>query len=507
MTFRTRLTLAAALAVAVAVALASLAAYLVVRGQLRGQIDDALQGKAAATTFAHLEPDFRTGKVVIDLKGPHFGGPTYYVQAVDATGETALAKGESVKLPVTDRVRRLAAGRSAPFFTDAHVASTHVRIYAVRSQFGPVPVAIQVARSLTEVDHALGKIRLILILVTLGGVLLATALGLGVARAALAPVRRLTRTTEHVTETGDLTSRIEMPSRGDELSRLAGSFNTMLAALEQSVSAQRQLVADASHELRTPLTSLRTNIEVLARSRDMAPAARERLLADVVEQLAEMSALVAELVELARGETPAEEPEEIRLDLLVADAVARAERHASGIRFATALEESSVQGVRRRIERAVGNLLDNAVKWSPPGGTVTVAVQGPEVSVRDEGPGIDDADLPHVFDRFYRAPSARGLPGSGLGLAIVRQVAEDTGGDVVAERPEGGGTRMRLRLAPPAAAYGFGLCRSAFPTGRFRRTRDSGSRRLRLPELDRQLVRMHHDERLRRARQRHVELA
>jgi two-component system sensor histidine kinase MprB len=327
------------------------------------------------------------------------------------------------------------------------VAGTHVRIYTVESQKFD-GLAIQVARPLTEVDHALSQIRLILLLVTLGGVAIAAALGLGVARTALAPVRRLMRTTEHVTETGDLTSRIDTPGRRDELSRLAASFNTMLAALEQSVNAQRALVVDASHELRTPLTSLRTNIEVLARNEDMPPAERDRLLADVVEQLAEMSALVAELVELARGETPEESPEDVRLDLLVSHTVDRARRNANGIQFETALEESTVHGVPRTIERAVANLLDNAVKWSPPDGTVAVSVRGGEVSVRDHGPGIAEDDLPHVFDRFYRAPAARGLPGSGLGLAIVKQVAEANGGEVVAERPEGGGTLMRLRLRP-----------------------------------------------------------
>jgi two-component system sensor histidine kinase MprB len=444
-TFRARLTLAAAVAVAVAVALASVVAYFVVRGQLRAQIDTALEDRAQTASFAHIEPDFHSGKFVVDLPGPEFGGPTGYVQAAAQEGNPLLARGETARLPVTKRVRDVAAARSEPFFMDARVGGTHLRIYTVESQKFD-GLAIQVARPLTEVDHALSKIRLTLLLVTLGGVLIAAALGLGVARAALAPVRRLTRTTEHVTETGDLTSRIDIPERRDELSRLAGSFNTMLAALEQSVNAQRSLVADASHELRTPLTSLRTNIEVLARNEHMPPAERERLLADVVDQLSEMSGLVAELVELARGEMPGESAEDVRLDLLVSQAVDRARRNANGIRFVTALEESTVHGVPRTIDRAVTNLLDNAVKWSPVDGTVAVSVSGSEVVVRDHGPGIDEADLPHVFDRFYRAPSARGLPGSGLGLAIVRQVAEANGGEVVAERPEGGGTLMRLRL-------------------------------------------------------------
>jgi two-component system sensor histidine kinase MprB len=220
----------------------------------------------------------------------------------------------------------------------------------------------------------------------------------------------------------------------------------MLGALEESTRAQRQLVADASHELRTPLTSLRTNIEVLASERSLPAGDRERLLTDVVDQLGEMTTLIAELIELARGEQQAAEPEEVRLDLVAADAVERTRRNRPAITFTTDLEESVVHGMPATIERAVANMLDNAAKWSPPGGEVEVAVRGGSVTVRDHGPGIAEEDLPHVFDRFYRASTARGLPGSGLGLAIVKQVAEAHGGDVVAERAEGGGTRMTLRL-------------------------------------------------------------
>jgi two-component system sensor histidine kinase MprB len=266
-----------------------------------------------------------------------------------------------------------------------------------------------------------------------------------VSRAALAPVRRLTEAAENVTETGDLSERIEV-SGADELSRLASRFNTMLGALEASARAQRQLVADASHELRTPLTSLRTNIEVLAGGRRLPATEREPLLRDVVEQLDEMTTLVAELVQLAHGDAQPNEPEDVRLDVLAANAVERTRRNRPGVEFTTDFEESLVHGVPANLERAIGNLLDNAAKWSPPGGEVEVGVRDREVTVRDYGPGIDDADRPYVFDRFYRSASARGQPGSGLGLAIVRQVAEAHGGTVTAERPEGGGTLMRLRL-------------------------------------------------------------
>jgi two-component system sensor histidine kinase MprB len=330
------------------------------------------------------------------------------------------------------------------------VADVHVRVLTFA--FGP-GFAVQVARPLTEVDDTLAQVRLYLLLIAGGGVTLAALLGLLVSGAALAPVRRLTETAERVSETGDLSERIEVDGR-DELSRLAGSFNAMLAALEDSNRAQRQLVADASHELRTPLTSLRTNIEVLAGDRALPAEERGRLLSDVVEQLGEMTTLIAELIELARAEEQTLHVEDVRLDLLAADAVERARRNQPGVAFTTRFEKSVVHGVPGTIERAISNLLDNAAKWSPPGAAVEVEVRDDRVTVRDHGPGIADEDLPYVFDRFYRARSARGMPGSGLGLAIVRQVAEAHGGDVVAERAEGGGTRIVLRLGRARVAAG-----------------------------------------------------
>jgi len=352
-----------------------------------------------------------------------------------------------VTLPVSERTRAPAAGRAKPFFEDAHVADTHVRIYTVPTN--RPGFALQIARPLNEVDRALSRISRLLLLIALGGIGLAAMLGLGVARAVLAPVRRLTDAAEDVSETRDLSRRIDEGGR-DELSRLAATFNTMLAALEDSARAQRQLVADASHELRTPLTSLRTNIEVLSRADALPSGERGKLLHDVTEQLAEMTALIAELVELARGDQTPTEPEDVRLDLATADAIERTQRNRPGIVFRTELEETIVRGVPATIERAISNLLDNAAKWSPPGGEVEVAVRDGEVSVRDRGPGIGQDDLPFVFDRFYRAASARGMSGSGLGLAIVRQVAESHGGSVTAEAAEGGGTRLRLRLPPHA---------------------------------------------------------
>ena len=253
----------------------------------------------------------------------------------------------------------------------------------------------------------------------------------------------LTGTVEHVAATRDLSQRIAVGGH-DEVARLAQRFNEMLAALEASLQAQQQLVADASHELRTPLTSLRTNIEVLARP-DVPGEERGQILADARVQLEELTLLVGDLVELAREGEPEAVAEDVRLDRLVEEAVDRARTHG-GVRFVTSLEPTVVRGVPTKLGRAVSNLLDNAAKWSPPGAEVEVGVRDGEVTVRDHGPGIDPSDLPHVFDRFYRAPSARRLPGSGLGLAIVRQVADLHQGSVTAEPAEGGGTLFRLRL-------------------------------------------------------------
>ena len=442
MSFRARLTLAAAAAVAVAVVGASAITYGLVRNELRSQVDQTLESRASDLP-PHLDViGDPGGEQFLGLRPERFGGVAVFTQLVSREGK-AITQPGSGELPVSRRALEAARGEiDEPFYEDAHVEGTHVRVLTLPLGGG---YAVQVARSLEEVDSILGKIKRWLIALALVGIALAAGLGLLVARAVLAPVQRLTRTAEDVSETRDLSRRIDA-SGTDELSRLAAAFNTMLGALEESARAQRQLVSDASHELRTPLTSLRTNIEVLARDEALPPSDREQLLRDVTEQLAEMTALIAELVELARGDQAPVEPEDVRLDLATADAIERTRRNRPGISFKPDLHESMVRGVPSTIERAISNLLDNAAKWSPPDGEIEVTVRDGELTVRDHGPGIDADDLPFVFDRFYRAPAARGLPGSGLGLAIVRQVAEAHGGTVTAEAADGGGTRMRLTL-------------------------------------------------------------
>ena len=476
MSFRSRLALAAALAVAVAVVAASVTTYFLVRSELRSEVDRSLQERAEivrAIPTRALAPSVdgnrrprrrgpRDRELLRGIPPPRFGGAGGIVQilsvdggvisasvlsgtADDATGTGAgqpSPQAQTVSLPVSARALDVAAGAPS-YFEDAELEGTSLRLLTVPLGDG---LALQVGRPLSEINDVMGRLSWILLILSLAGVALAGALGLAVTRAALVPVRRLTRTAESIAKTRDLSHPIDVKGN-DEVSRLAQSFNTMLRALDQSLSAQRQLVADASHELRTPLTSMRTNIELLARD-DLPGEKREAMLADVTAQLEELSALVTDVVDLARGDEAHPERSDVRLDELVASALQRARRHAPTVTFDAELEEHVVSGDPPRIERAVSNLIDNAAKWTPEGGVVEVRLEHGQLVVRDHGPGIDDDDLPFVFDRFYRSKKARKQPGSGLGLAIVRKVAEDHEGWVSAENASGGGALMRLVIGP-----------------------------------------------------------
>jgi two-component system sensor histidine kinase MprB len=443
MTLRARLTVGTACTLALAICVGFLAAYFVVRGQLRGEIDTSLRERATAVaSFAGKPSTSRLRRFPrnVRISPPKLGGAAGYTQFVSAGGKISLPPNESIRLPAGGATA-VASGTKAAFYKEASVDGTHLRIYTARLD---KQTAIEIARPLTEVDHALSRIRLLFLLVSFVAVAGAAAVGLLVARATLRPVKRLTDDAERIAATGDLSERTD-EDRSDELGRLAVAFNTMLDALAKSVSAQRQLVADASHELRTPLASARTNLEIVELHDDLSAEERRRIVAEALVELREMTHLIEELVDLARGDVHVPRKQLTQLDHLTEEAVATAARR-SPTSFRTDLHPSLVNAAPAVLGRAISNLLDNAVKWSPAGAPVEVTVKDGAVTVRDHGPGIADADLPHVFDRFYRAAGARKLPGSGLGLAIVRQVAEAHGGTVTAKPAAGGGSIFTLRL-------------------------------------------------------------
>jgi two-component system sensor histidine kinase MprB len=455
-----RLVLLCALAVGATVVLACAGAYLAVRGELRGQIDESLRAQARALQVrAGLQPDGRP-----PLPGeprPRAGLAQGFSAFVRPDGAAVQLRGTDVRIPVTADDLAAAAGNDpVATLSDRRSAGVHLRVMTVAL---PGVGAVVFARSLNGIDAVLRRLRWVLVLLCVAGTALAAAVSRVYARRVMAPVADLTAAAEHIEATGDLDRRIDAAGE-DELGRLARRFNAMLdrlgasqAALAASMDSQRRLVADASHELRTPVTSLRTNAEVLREATDLSDAERDALLRDVVAQAEELGALVSDIIELARDGDTGAPVEDVRLDRLVGESVERARRHAPGVDFVVTLEPCVVEAAPDRLGRAVNNLLDNAAKHSPPGGVVEVAAAAGEVTVRDHGPGVAPADAPHVFDRFYRGAGARDRPGSGLGLAIVRQVAEAHGGSVGLEAAGGGGARFRLSLpwrppARPAAA-------------------------------------------------------
>jgi two-component system sensor histidine kinase MprB len=490
---RRRLALLSALAVAFAVLLASALVYTLVRDRLRSDIDNDLRHQAdvvteragdvapliagsaqgpvtigttqGGTTFSKngkpppLPPGLQKVKgekaakappeagdrVILQraVPAPGPGGPPSLAQLIGPDGALVTGIGSQVRLPVSDTDRKVAVSGGDATFSDV---SAHDTSFRVLTQPLPMGGAIQVARSLEDTDHTLNTLIIILAAVSAGGIALAAGLGPFVARAALAPAGEVSDAAEKVARTHDLTHRIEV--RGDdELGRLAASFNEMMAALEVSEAAQRRLVADASHELRTPLATLRTNIETLGRTEDLDPAERKRLVADLTEELEEMTELVGDVVELARA--PGQDAiarQDVALDELTRDAIERAERRARGMRFEQDLHPSLVHADAQRLGRAISNMLDNACKWSPQGGTVEVEVDHGRIVVRDHGPGFPAGDLDKVFDRFWRADDARGRPGSGLGLAIVQRVADEHDGSARASNAPDGGAVVSLEL-------------------------------------------------------------
>jgi two-component system, OmpR family, sensor histidine kinase MprB len=464
LSFRQRLTLFSAAAIALVLVVGSAATYVVVRSQLRGQIDESLREQSGAVALKKGGASFGTlrkriirktvpGKAAqrpptkmilgVDTPKPEFGNAPSFFRVIDVQGDTVGPGGPD--LPVTRRSIEVARAGTGAYYSDVEVKGTPMRMYVRPIGSGRALIS---ARSLSEVNNALSKLGWSLAITCLAGILLAALVGAFVARGALQPVRRLTDTAERITDTHDLSERIETEGH-DELSRLGASFNAMLDSLEGSIRSQRQLVTDASHELRTPLTSLRTNIDLLRQGVELSDRDSDRLLRDVTRELEELTTLVANTVELARGGQRDLHLEHVRLDELAERVVLRAEARFPRLEFELEADETTVWGDREELERAVWNLVENAAKWSNGGGSVELTVVDGQVMVRDHGPGVSEADRPFVFDRFYRSERARSKPGSGLGLAIVRQIAESHGGRVDVEEAEGGGARFRLVLVRP----------------------------------------------------------
>jgi two-component system, OmpR family, sensor histidine kinase MprB len=452
----------AASAVALAVLLASIVCYMVVRSQLFDQVDAALRAQAVTVRAV--------GQAGLNEPPPgppaNVGGPAQYYQIIAADGTT----GGDLTLPVTPQTSEVATNGAGDFFSNIQLGGTRFRVLTfpagVRVGLNAEPGAVQLARPLNGIYSILSDLRLVLLVVCAGGVALAAVLGRLAARQVLAPLAEVAQTARHIEETEDLSSRIRVHA-DDEVGQLARRFNAMIerlqgsrAALDESVRAQRQIVADASHELRTPITSLRTNIEVLLEQGDrLTDDDRRRLLADVLEQSEELSALIGDVIELARGDLPITTAEDVQLDRIVAESVMRGKRDFPHVTFEASLQPVIVEGVPERLARAVNNLLDNAAHHSPRDGVVQVVVDRAGVRVRDHGTGIDEADLPYVFDRFFRGANSRNRQGSGLGLAIVSQVAAQHGGSVEAANAPQGGAMFTLRLPTiaPESSDGAGV--------------------------------------------------
>lgn len=452
MSLRTRIALIAAAAVALAVALASVAAFSSAKRELIQSIDDSLADRAELvarfpllTSFNAQRGPGRTGRFPTDPFARAGGGfDALYFQAIIGDG-VFIPRGQDLILPIEAPEQEVITAGQGPSIRTVEVDGLRLRMITVRIGDD----ALQLARSLDEADRTLRGIALAQWATGIIGIVAAAVLGLIVARSALRPVAELTEAAEHVAQTQELAARIDV-DRKDEIGRLATSFNAMLEALEKSKSQQQRLVRDASHELRTPLTAVRTNIELLARAGDLPEDEKADLLEDLTTEIVELSALVDELVQLAT-DSGADEPMSpgLRLDQIVAEVVGRYRRR-TGRTITLDTVEVTVDGRSGQLERAIGNLIDNADKWSAPDAPIAVRLSSGSLTVTDSGPGIPQDERDHVFERFYRTEGAHGVPGSGLGLAIVKQIVEDHGGTVFVEEAPTGGAAVGFNLPNPA---------------------------------------------------------
>jgi two-component system sensor histidine kinase MprB len=431
---RRRITAAVALAVATVAVTLGVTGYLTTRSHLIGELRHQLLGRV----YQLLQSKTHGPAVPA---APALGGAPGYFQFVYPNGRVRVPEGGSAQLPADARVLRIAKQGRGSFFTTARVHGVDLEVYTVGD--ADAHYAIQVALPLTEIDSAVHELSLTYSLLVGGGVLLAGLLGAGIARTALAPIRRFANETQEVTSALDRPRRLEETGAA-ELRELAISFNRTLDALERSIQAQRHLILDASHELRTPMAALRSNIQIFLEAHRLPAEERTGLQDAIVAELDELTQLVADVVDLARGSTTSEHTEPIELDDIVKEAVARAHRRAPELAFSLELEPTEIVNAPERVSRAVTNLIDNACKWSPPGGRIEVVLRDGVLDVRDHGPGFKKEDIPSVFDRFYRADEARRLPGSGLGLAIVKQAADAHGGFAVASNAPDGGAVLRV---------------------------------------------------------------
>ncbi|MFF9567735.1 sensor histidine kinase [Streptomyces sp. NPDC014685] len=450
---RTRLALLVAAAVAVAVTAVAASCWFMVKVQLENQLDASLRDTRVDKRYLTELYTYCRGTTQLPPQ-PYSG---FTVQIVDSQGTVCIAPG-AAQLPVTRTDLAVIGHEQADTLHWATAADgARMRVYTTPlrvSQGLGLPdmeLALSLARPVSEVDRPLSTLAWVLLAVSGIGVVGAGAAGLWVARTGLRPVDQLTRAVEHVARTEDLTVRIPVEGE-DEIARLSLSFNSMTASLASSRDRQSQLIADAGHELRTPLTSLRTNIELLARSEDtgraIPPDDRRALMKSVKAQMTELAALIGDLQELSRPDAAGPGPLQVVALHDIADtALERARLRGPELTIRADLTPWYVRAEPAALERAVVNVLDNAVKFSPPRGTIEVALRDGELTVRDHGPGIPADELPHVFDRFWRSPSARQLPGSGLGLSIVARTVQQAGGEITL-RPaqDGDGTQATIRL-------------------------------------------------------------
>ncbi len=436
-----RISLLAACAVGFAVTLAALAAYVTLRAQLHDRLDSSLLNRAHAAAKTQL-----VSKATLDdIPASWLGASDLRIYLILADGSIVSPEKNAEWIsPLSSAEMQVAQGQRGFALRTLFQAGEESRAATVPAGEG---TALMFVQSSEPIERTLDRLGIVLVLVGAGGIVAAALIGLAVARSALLPVRRLSAAAEHIARTEEL--KPIAITGDDELASLAASFNKMLVALQASRDRQRRLVADAGHELRTPLTSLRTNLELLAladRQGGMPPSQRDEIFTDVTAQVEELSTLVGDLVELARDEPLERTPEPLDFADIVSRAVDRVRRRAPTVTFDVDTTSWWVLGEAQILERAVTNLLDNAAKWSPAGGTVIVSLSDGELTVSDEGAGVSDSDLPMIFERFYRAATSRTMSGSGLGLSIVKQAAERHGGSITATNREPSGAVFTLRI-------------------------------------------------------------